>query len=124
MKHIIPSSIPFAIVAIFFLIFVQSCVDHTFPETEIDECGGTVSFAADIKPIVDASCAITGCHNGDNGANKNWTVFSNFQSKSASVKDRVTRPSGVAGHMPLVGSITESQIQSIVCWVDQGAKNN
>ncbi len=98
--------------------------DSSLPEVEIDECGGTVSFASDVKPIVDTSCAITGCHNGDNGADKNWTVFANFQSKSSNVKDRITRPAGADGHMPASGSITEDEIQTIVCWVDQGAKNN
>jgi hypothetical protein len=105
-------------------IFFQSCVDHNLPEPEIDECVATISFANDIKPIIDTSCALTGCHNGDNGADKNWTVFSNFQTKRANVKDRITRPVGTPGHMPAAGSITDEQIQTIVCWVDQGGVNN
>lgn len=106
------------------LIAFQSCVDHTLPEPEIDPCTVTVSFVSDIKPIIDTSCALTGCHNGDNGADRNWTVFSNFQTKRANVKDRITRPPGTPGHMPAAGSITDDQIQSIVCWVDQGGLNN
>jgi hypothetical protein len=123
MKYQKSSLWPTAIVVIS-IVVLQSCVDHTLPETEIDTCGGPVSYINDVKPIVDTSCAITGCHNGDNGADKNWTVFSNFQGKSSSVKDRITRPPGAPGHMPLVGSITVDQIQAIVCWVDQGAKDN
>jgi hypothetical protein len=106
------------------LIAFQSCVDHNLPEAEIDPCTVTVSFVTDIQPIINTSCALTGCHNGDNGADKNWTVFSNFQTKRANVKDRITRPPGTPGHMPAAGSITDDQIQSIVCWVDQGGLNN
>lgn len=109
------------------LLTLPACdpfVNHGLPEPEIDECGGTVSFLNDVKPIIDTSCAVPGCHNGDNGADRNWMVFSNFQTKRANVKDRVTRPAGVPGHMPAVGSITSDQIQTIVCWVDQGGLNN
>lgn len=113
-----------ALSILFIIATLQACVDHTLPEIIIDECGHTVSYASEVDPIVNTSCAITDCHNGDNGADKNWTVFSNFQSKSTTVKDRITRPAGVDGHMPAAGSITEEQIQTIVCWVDQGAKDN
>jgi hypothetical protein len=112
-------------VCFFILIALPSCVDHNLEEPEIDECGANVvSFADDIGPIIDTSCAIPGCHNGDNGAERNWTIFGNFQSKRASVRDRVTRPVGVPGHMPLVGALTPDEIQLIVCWVDQGGENN
>jgi len=107
------------------LLALQSCVDHSLPEPEIDECdGNVVSFVGQIKPIIDTSCALPGCHNGDNGADRNWTVFNNFKAKKDNVKDRVTRPPGVPGHMPLSGSITSDQIQLIVCWVDQGGQDN
>ncbi len=102
----------------------QSCVDHYLPEPEVEACTVTVSFADEVNPIINTSCAIPGCHNGDNGADKNWTVFSNFQSNKDDVKDRITRPPGTPGHMPAAGSITDEQIQTIVCWVDQGGQNN
>jgi|SRR5687767_3922235 hypothetical protein len=107
------------------LIVFQSCENNGLPEPEIDECDGSVvSYKDQIKPIINTSCAITGCHNGDNGSDRNWTILSVLQAKKDNVKDRVTRPVGVPGHMPLVGSITSDQIQMIVCWVDQGGLNN
>jgi hypothetical protein len=116
--------------ALFILFLVgtlHSCVDHTLPEVEVDECGGTVSFDIDIEPIIDSKCAIVGdggCHNGGNGASLDWRVFSNFQGKASSVKDRITRAPGSDGKMPKIGTLTNDQIQLIVCWVDQGAKDN
>ena len=106
------------------IFLFQSCVDHNLPEPEVGGCSATVSFADEVNPIISTTCAIPGCHNGDNGADKNWTIFSNLQSNKDDVKDRITRPPGAPGHMPAVGSITDEQIQTIVCWVDQGAPNN
>lgn len=78
-----------------------------------------VSFASQIKPIIDTKCAIPGCHNGDNGANRNWTVFANVKENAANIKTRTGNRS-----MPQTGSLTQEQIDIIACWVDDGALNN
>lgn len=78
-----------------------------------------VSFSAQIKPIIDTKCALSGCHNGDNGANRNWTVFSNVKSNASNIKTRTGNRS-----MPLTGSLSQEQIDLIACWVDDGAKDN
>jgi hypothetical protein len=104
-------------------LVIQSCY-HDLPEPEIDPCSDEISFETQVKPIINTSCALTGCHNGSLGPDRNWTVFSAFQAKSANVKDRITRSPGAPGHMPAVGSLTSVQIQTIVCWVDQGAQDN
>ena len=80
------------------------------------------SFVTNIKPILDKSCAIGGCHNGDNGASRNWDVFTNVQNNASNIKMRTTNKS-----MPPAGSttaLTADQIKLIACWVEDGAKNN
>ena len=79
------------------------------------------SFATDIKPILDKNCAVPGCHNGDNGASRNWTVFTQVQNNASNIGTRTTNKS-----MPPAGStvLTEDQIRLIACWVDDGAKSN
>lgn len=111
---------------IVFILFFASCANHDLNPTASASCTSntTVSYSEDIAPIVTSTCAVTGCHNGDNGASLNWLVFSNFQTKALSVKDRITRPVGVEGHMPKVGTLSTEQIQLMVCWVEQGAANN
>lgn len=81
----------------------------------------TISFQTQINTILAANCATSGCHNGDNGANRNWTVFSNVQTNAANIKSRTG-----ARTMPPPGSpqLTQSQIDLIACWVDAGAQNN
>jgi len=111
------------------LCLALSCANHTLPEPDQFSCATfeEVSFAGDIKPIIDAKCAIVGdggCHNGGNGPSRDWREFANLQSHAASVKDRVTRPAGTSGHMPKIGSLSDDQIRALVCWVEQGAQEN
>jgi hypothetical protein len=105
-------------------LLAASCAEHDFPLTFECLSDEEVSFSEEVFPIVQNNCAISGCHNGDNGADKNWLNFSLFKSNAADVKDRITRPVTDSGHMPQTGSISREQIQTIVCWVDQGAQNN
>lgn len=118
--------VSFAILAM--VVLLTQCVNHSAPEG-LFSCltSAEVSFASDVQPIIQASCAITGdggCHNGGNGPSRDWRVFSNFQSHAAQVKDRVTRAPGTSGHMPKIGALTDTQIRTLVCWVEQGAKAN
>ena len=111
------------------VITIQSCEDDKLPKPSTIDCDDfdTVSFDADIQPIIDSKCAIVGeggCHNGENGADLDWRVFNNFQSHASQVEDRVQRPLTAEGHMPKIGSITDDQIKLLVCWVRQGAKDN
>lgn len=101
------------------LLIAESCVNHDFPQYT---CGpDPVSYSEDVNAIVMNRCAVSGCHNGDNGDDKNWTDFSLFQSKSetarAYVIDRIMPPDGAT-------PLTQEEVNTIACWVDQGSQNN
>lgn len=99
----------------------ESCVSHDFPSYTCSD--PAVSYSSDIDPIIMAKCAISGCHNGDNGDNKNWTDFSLFQSKSDLVRFRVTNRIMPPPNSP-AGPLNQEEINAIACWADQGAQNN
>lgn len=87
-----------------------------------DQCSTTVSFQGQISGIIDASCAIPGCHNGDIGASRDWTVFSNVERSAQAIRSRTT-----ARTMPPASSgitLSTNDINAIACWVEQGALNN
>jgi hypothetical protein len=86
---------------------------------DVERGNSGVSFETDIKPILEANCILSGCHNGDNGAAINWTVFDNVKAKASGIKSRTT-----SKDMPRGGSISLAQIEIIACWVDDGALNN
>lgn len=76
-----------------------------------------ISFATSIQPIITSSCAINDCHNGNQFPD--FRVFKNIHENAANIKkltgDRT---------MPDEGSLTQSQIDEIACWVDDGALQN
>lgn len=116
----------FIFLALLILVVAESCVNHSIdPSIKVDCTGvSTVSFANDIQPIITTNCAITDCHNGDLGDDLNWTIPVNFQNHASEAKRRVTLSKAHADHMPREGEITLDQIQSIVCWAEQGAPIN
>lgn len=81
-----------------------------------------VSYVTDIKPILEANCIKSGCHNGDNGTDRNWSIFSNVQAKAAGIKTRTGNKSMPADIAPT--GLPQNEIDLIACWVDEGAKNN
>ena len=112
-------------IVIFLLIALISaaCAEHDIPKA-FDCSAEEISYINHVKPIVTQNCAISGCHNGDLGSERDWSNLGNLQAKSSEVKRRITLPAGAAGHMPAKGSLTYDEIQTLVCWVDQGALDN
>ena len=78
-------------------------------------------FSTDISEIIQNSCATSsGCHgNGSRNGPGALTTFNQIKNAASLIKSEV-----VSKRMPLGGSLTNSQIQSISCWVDNGALNN
>lgn len=78
------------------------------------------AFAADISPIIQSVCAVAGCHaagsgNGPGGLT-NYTQV--FNARSA-IRTAVSN-----GSMPQGSTLSSSQKNSIICWIDSGAPNN
>lgn len=78
------------------------------------------AFAADVNPIIQNSCNLSGCHaagstNGP-GPLTNYTEVFNARSR---VRSAVS-----SGIMPQGSSLSTSQKNSITCWIDSGAPNN
>ncbi|HUR30908.1 MAG TPA: hypothetical protein VMZ69_05715, partial [Saprospiraceae bacterium] len=72
MHNILPSFIRtyHTVFYILFIVFVSSCGDNS---DDMFDCSGvTPTYTADIKPILDTSCAKSGCHDSitmQNGVN-------------------------------------------------------
>jgi hypothetical protein len=78
------------------------------------------AFAADISPVIQSSCAISGCHaSGSTNGPGQLTNYTEIFSARASIRSAVA-----SGRMPQTGSLSTSQKNAILCWVDSGAPNN
>lgn len=76
-----------------------------------------VSFSATIGPLISSRCATSGCHNGS--VSPDLRTFSGIQSNASRIKSETSSRS-----MPQGSSLTQTQIDQIACWVDDGALNN
>lgn len=109
----------FLLLSISFFLF--SCINNVEEsanleeEIEIDACAD-ITFSGNVKSIIDANCIQ--CH-GTGGNSPNLTTFNSISSSAVSVKSAVA-----TRRMPQGGSLTQAQIDAIVCWVNNGAPNN
>jgi len=78
------------------------------------------SFSANVQPITSSRCAVPGCHGAGsvNGPGELTTYQQIFNARAQ------IRPAVSSGLMPQGSSLTQAQINTIICWIDSGAPNN
>jgi hypothetical protein len=85
-------------------------------------CAGiSPKFAADVQPIITSLCATnSGCHaTGSVTSGGPFTNYTEINAKKSNIKAQI-----LAGTMPKSGTISQTQINAIICWIDSGAPNN
>lgn len=78
-----------------------------------------LTYTEHIKPIVDASCAISGCHVSGGSGPGNYTTYAGLQAylDDGSFNQRVV----VDQNMPPSGGLSDCQLQFINQWIQSGA---
>lgn len=87
------------------------------------QCDTTlVSFSADIMPVINNSCAISGCHVQGGSGNG---IFENYDHIKAKVDNgSLTQRVLVQMDMPPSGPLSDCQLEHITQWINNGAQNN
>ncbi|MFY0594578.1 c-type cytochrome [Roseivirga sp.] len=88
-------------------------------EVEVrSEIASTVLFA-EIRTLVQANCATSGCHDGSQAPD--FRVDANITGQAGRIRARTS-----ARTMPPQGSgsLSDEQIANIICWVNDGAQGN
>ena len=76
-----------------------------------------VSYSTSISNIISTNCATSNCHGGNVSPSLN--SLANIQQNAGRIKSQTSSKS-----MPPNGSLSQSEIDAIGCWVDDGALNN
>src|SRR6188472_64973 len=85
-------------------------------------CTGVASaFAADVKPIIQSTCATDATCHGAGSVNGPGPLLTHTQISNASVTIKTAVANGT---MPKTGSLTTAQKNSIICWINSGSPNN
>ena len=80
-------------------------------------CNPNTSFSQTVLPILNSTCNLSGCHDPNNAAELN-----NYQvvhDNAAQIKASV-----VSGRMPKGKTFNATDKNALLCWIDNGAKNN
>lgn len=105
------------VISLFGVIFsCEYSVEEELVEIENpDDEPLVATFSKDVKPIIDGRCIQ--CHNGN--LFPDLRTYSGVSTNAALVKSEVAGRS-----MPQGSSLTQAQIDAVVNWVDNGAKND
>lgn len=77
------------------------------------------AFAANVSPIIQASCALAGCHATAGNGPGALTTYSQISTNAGAIRSAVS-----SGRMPQGSTLSTAQKNSIICWIDSGAPNN
>lgn len=100
----------------FITIFHLSCTNKAI-STPIPTCDPSISFSKVVKPILDANCNMTGCH--DDQVITALNSFQTVHDGAAQIKLSIQ-----TGKMPKNRTMSAIEKNAIYCWIENGAKNN
>lgn len=109
-------------------ILAVSCGKDYFPPVELSE-DQEVSFANEIIPVFTRSC-VEGCHPGQHALNLkegsayDQLVEGNYVDTLQPDKSVLYTRVAPGGNMPPGSKLPPIEIQKILLWIKQGAKNN
>lgn len=121
-RHAFHSRAKFIFAAFSLSILLVSCQKD--PVSTVDCTGIATSYTTDIKPILDASCATSGCHNAS--AHQAGIDLSNYNGvRNVSSQDRFLGSiQHKKGYNPMPqnsAQLSQDKIDLITCWVQNGA---
>ena len=111
------------IVAFCFAVFTgcsKSDDGTNTPTTNNTNCTGTKSFSSDVSPIFQSVCSNAGCHNtGSTNGPGPLTNYQQIFNARTSIHSAVS-----SGTMPKNTTLSSTQKDAIICWINSGAPNN
>ena len=110
-----------ALIVVAMVGFLYACKKSADAPTTVDCAGPAKSFATDVRPIAQASCAFdSDCHgSGSSSGPGELLNYSEIFSARSIIRSAV-----LSGEMPKGGSLTATEKKAIICWIDNGAANN
>ncbi len=106
----------------FLFLILLATISSCKHVVQYDCTGATPTYTANVKPILDATCALSNCHSG------HGEVFDLSTYASASSASKKKSFMGSIQHMPFyekmprnADRLTDSQIHVLFCWCQNGS---
>ena len=100
-----------------------ACKNDSLTTPTTDCAGVTPTYTNDIKTIMDANCATSGCHNASAKASgKDFSTFNNCknESMSNSFLGSMKHSSGYTAMPKGAAKLSDAQIKLVECWIKNG----
>lgn len=110
------------------LIGLQACYYDNAEELYgvDDQCAEpatqTYSWGDDVKPVVTANCAVSGCHEAGSGSGRQ--ALTQDEEMTVAIENYDLRRRVEEGSMPPSGNLAPCDKQAILSWIDQNYPNN
>lgn len=88
----------------------------------VSDTAAAISWATDVKPVVNANCAISGCHASGNGVGRQ--PLSTYDEMKKAVDNFSLKQRVESGSMPPSGSLSTTDKNTIIEWINNGTPNN
>ena len=100
-------------------LLVQACKKDEYKDLDCNSINAT--YQAQVKPIIQANCLSSGCHNSGS-SNGDFTEYKGLKGKAnnGSLNKRVLKKKD----MPSGGSLSLDDRKKIKCWLNSGAPEN
>ncbi|MCB9234822.1 MAG: hypothetical protein H6581_24425 [Bacteroidia bacterium] len=110
--------LPFSVLAMALLGLISACGSSSLtPKCD----GSTPTYTTEIQPIIESKCNGSGCHNAGSSAG-DWTTYAKL--KPILNNGRFESTVLVQQTMPLGSQLSQSQLNALQCWADNGFPEN
>lgn len=108
------------------LVVISGCVKDKYEPVYTNTRCDTTYYTREIYPIIEANCAVSGCHDGHQ-ATPNYksylelkTVIEEETNGESELIRRLELPLSDPKHMPVGGSIGHDEQDKIEKWIEDG----
>ena len=117
----------YSLIACIIVLFVfGSCLDDNYTD-DIDPSGfpacnlQEIDYSTVIRPIINANCAITGCHGANPANDFDMTTYLGVKAAAGSIKNRINREFSDPLFMPQGFRMNDCDHKKLNAWLDAGA---
>lgn len=98
------------------IFFIYGCKKSSSAPI-VPVCDPQISYTGKVKQVFISNCTASGCHDGVNYPS--LADYTTAKDASLQIRDAVSR-----NIMPKTGKLSDIDKAAILCWIDNGAKNN
>jgi hypothetical protein len=107
---------PQSVIVFVGLIVLAGCSKNNVADVPV-ACDATISYTAQIKPIITVNCNYPGCHDGINTTS--LADYTTIKDGASQIKAAI-----ISGAMPRNAVLKLADKNAITCWINSGVKNN